>query len=265
MNCKTTADALSRTRTLLQWSLLGLMLALGLPGQADGSNGKHDDDQDVFVENDPRDKDLVKVTHVFKRAKPGGGGGGGGGGAPSPGYKLAPWRWNTALNGGRLEYWLYTSNLSAAGIDPSLTSASLQDGFSVWSEANAKAPVPTQHDDLTSAPPTLPARNDLNQVVWQNLGATSTIAVTYTWYNRKSGYAVEFDMAFNTSYDWSTTGASGAMDVANIAAHEAGHAMGLDHSSSSTALTMYPTAPYGETQKRDLAPGDVAGILARYP
>jgi hypothetical protein len=243
-------------RSVILWSVLASMLALGAPVQANGSNGKGDDEPDVTVENDPHDKDLVKVTHVFRRAKPGGGGPGG-----TSAYKLAPWKWNV----GELHYWLYTSNLGAANLVAGETFSSVYNGFSAWSAANPKAPIPTATEDSTTTPPTAAALNGVNQVFWTSLGATSTIAVTTTWYNRKTGFAVEFDMAFNTYYPWSNSGEASKMDVWNIAAHESGHAFGMDHATSSTELTMYPTAGYGETQKRDLAPGDIAGILARYP
>jgi predicted Zn-dependent protease len=110
----------------------------------------------------------------------------------------------------------------------------------------------------------------VNSIVFKALDEDNTIAVTTTWYYSRGinkGLAVEFDMAFNTNFAWTNDGTAEVekMDVWNITTHEAGHALGLDHSSSSTDLTMYPFATEGETKKRDLAPGDVAGITARYP
>lgn len=96
------------------------------------------------------------------------------------------------------------------------------------------------------------------------------IAVTYTWGvfggPPRSRGLVEWDMIFDTdSFDWSTTGAAGTMDFRNIDTHEIGHAMGLGHPSGScTEETMYAFASTGETKKRDLNPGDVAGINGLY-
>jgi matrixin len=96
------------------------------------------------------------------------------------------------------------------------------------------------------------------------------IAVTYTW-GRFSGppasrQLVEWDMIFDSdSFTWSTSGAANAMDFRNIDTHELGHAMGLGHPSGScTEETMYAFASNGETKKRDLNAGDIAGINGLY-
>ncbi len=105
-----------------------------------------------------------------------------------------------------------------------------------------------------------------NQIDFVSLGASTTIAVTTTWYYRSTGEAVESDAQYNTYYTWSTNGASGAMDVLNIAVHEIGHTFGLDHPRGGgiACLTMYAYANEGETQKRTLGDGDILGIQAIY-
>lgn len=96
------------------------------------------------------------------------------------------------------------------------------------------------------------------------------IAVTYTWgiYGGppKGRELVEWDMVFDSdSFAWATNGSPGAMDFRNIDTHELGHAMGLGHPSGScTEETMYAYASLGETKKRDLNAGDVAGINGLY-
>ena len=98
------------------------------------------------------------------------------------------------------------------------------------------------------------------------------IAVTYTW-GRFGGPAkfrelVEWDMMFDSQdFTWSTSTPAdpSSMDFRNIDTHELGHAMGLGHPASTcTEETMYAFASEGETKKRDLNPGDVAGINALY-
>ena len=54
------------------------------------------------------------------------------------------------------------------------------------------------------------------------------------------------------------------IDIQNTITHEAGHSLGLDHTTVADA-TMYATAPEGETSKRALHPDDIQGIEAIYP
>lgn len=109
-----------------------------------------------------------------------------------------------------------------------------------------------------------------NEVIFASISESNVIAVTYVWgifggppFARE---LVEWNMVFNTNFDWSTVGDPNAMDLENIAVHELGHAFGMGHASDSTCSeeTMYPTAAFGETLKRDLNAGDIAGIDGLY-
>ena len=86
------------------------------------------------------------------------------------------------------------------------------------------------------------------------------------WYTRVTKQIVEFDMVFNTFYQWGTTGASNQMDLQNIATHELGHAVGLAdlYRSNTDKETMYGYSNFGDTAKRDLYLGDQAGIVKLY-
>ncbi|MDP3954275.1 MAG: matrixin family metalloprotease [bacterium] len=111
--------------------------------------------------------------------------------------------------------------------------------------------------------------DNVNEVYFDEISEQGVIAVTYVW-GIFSGppqlrELVEWDMVFNTAYDWSSTGEVGKMDFENIATHELGHALGLGHPGDSCAEeTMYRFAYFGETMKRDLNAGDIAGIGALY-
>ena len=97
-------------------------------------------------------------------------------------------------------------------------------------------------------------------------GAGGTIPFTILW-REVGGPIIEWDMVFNTRFDWSLTGEGDKMDFWNIAAHERGHAGGMGHTEKTTLCseqTMFPTASKGETIKRDLGVGDVAGVGALY-
>jgi hypothetical protein len=109
-----------------------------------------------------------------------------------------------------------------------------------------------------------------NEVMFGSISSPGAIAVTIVW-GIFSGppsqrELVEWDAVFDeVDYDWSTSGEAGKMDYQNIAAHEFGHAAGLGHPEGAcTEETMYATADFGETKKRDLNTGDIAGINELY-
>ena len=75
-------------------------------------------------------------------------------------------------------------------------------------------------------------------------------------------------MVFNDAFTWSkdASGSTTEMDFENIATHELGHAVGLGdlYDDKCSEMTMYGYASYGETNKRSLEDGDIAGIRALY-
>ncbi|MCL6479189.1 MAG: matrixin family metalloprotease [Peptococcaceae bacterium] len=107
--------------------------------------------------------------------------------------------------------------------------------------------------------------NGSNEVLWKDLGSTSTLAFTCYWYSGQS--LLEADIVFNDYYIWNTE-----YDIQSIALHELGHVLGLldlygDY--------YYPDTPHdvdkvmfgfnaGET-KRTLHTDDQAGIQWIYP
>ena len=120
--------------------------------------------------------------------------------------------------------------------------------------------------DPASTEETSIGQDGTNRVVWMPLSA-GTIAVTYLWINPRAKEIVEFDMVFNTYYDWGTdvTPDPNKMDLQNIATHELGH-NGLSDlkSPKDRELTMYAYSGEEETKKRDLGTGDILGIQRLY-
>lgn len=98
---------------------------------------------------------------------------------------------------------------------------------------------------------------------YPNAGA---IAVTYIWYYGDTGEIIEVDTIFDTDYSWSVTRESGKMDLQNIATHEFGHWLVLDdlYNRPARKQTMYGYSTYGETIKRTLESGDIAGLESIY-
>lgn len=114
-------------------------------------------------------------------------------------------------------------------------------------------------------------RDGRNELSFGQYPQAGVIAVTNIW-GRFSGpiedrRIVEFDILFDTDYSWGNDGiAPRAMDLQNIATHELGHGLGLNDLYYSGAIeeTMYGYSGYGETKKRTLNTGDIAGIRALY-
>jgi len=110
-----------------------------------------------------------------------------------------------------------------------------------------------------------------NEVMFADIDYEGAIAVAIIW-----GYfggpppfreLVEWDMIFDdVDFDWSATGEASKMDFENIATHELGHSVGLGdlYTTECSEVTMYGYASYGETKKRTLEDGDIAGISSLY-
>lgn len=110
----------------------------------------------------------------------------------------------------------------------------------------------------------------VNEVYFGALGS-NTIGVTIIWGSflgpPKNRELVEWDQVYNQAvYTWSLTGEADKMDFDNIATHEMGHSFGMDDLYTSDCIdqTMYGYADFGETQKRSLEAGDIAGISELY-
>ena len=210
----------------------------------------------LLQELDPQNPLLVKTTHYYRlgdlqdsqdKAKPGSGGADPGTDCESDAYKAAGWHW-TGPYSAKADAHASIFN-SAANTWDAQTAFGLNGGITSGNDG----PAGTQ--------------DFKNNIQFVNLGASSTVAQTITWAYRGSGEAVESDAQYNTYYPWSTSGAAGAMDVANVATHEIGHTFGLTHptsTSTNACLTMYAYVNYGETHARTLGDGDILGIKAIY-
>ncbi len=102
---------------------------------------------------------------------------------------------------------------------------------------------------------------------WPYVGAQNALGLTTTRFDTKTGDLWDADIELNgedgnLSIGDPVTGD----DLLSVLTHEAGHFLGLSHSSvpSATMKPVYDPARDG-TSFRSLAPDDVAGICAAYP
>lgn len=110
-----------------------------------------------------------------------------------------------------------------------------------------------------------------NEVLFGDISSSGSVAVTIVWGyfggSVSSRQIVEWDQMYDDA-DFNFGDAAvdpSLMDFLNVAAHEIGHAGGMGHPSDScTQETMYRFVSHGETKKRDLYTGDIAGIRALY-
>lgn len=109
-----------------------------------------------------------------------------------------------------------------------------------------------------------------NEVYFADIDRDGVIAMAIIWgifggppFNRE---LVEWDMVFDdVDFDWGI-GEVEKMDFENIATHELGHAVGLGdlYNDFCSEQTMYGYSTEGETKKRTLEAGDIAGIQKLY-
>ncbi len=158
------------------------------------------------------------------------------------------------------------------GVNTVFITSNLADNIGKW-ETAANYNIlgkGTSTKDILEADFNMP--DDKNEVYFMYLGETNTIAFVVVWgvfggppFARE---LVEWDMVFNDAFTWSkdATGSTTEMDFENIATHELGHAVGLGdlYNPKCSTQTMYGYSWNGDTQKRDLELGDIAGIQALY-
>lgn len=204
---------------------------------------------------------LVDVHEVRAAAKPGRGANCANAGAETGTYALTGWQVAGPTTA------TFNTRTKPSSLATTATLAALQASYDAWSAASP-APAITVVTSTTSA--VKPTANHRYELMFGKASG-GTLAVTYTW--RWADGSVESDTLFNTAFTWANLGPEGdgcdetagnVYDLANIGTHEFGHTYGLDHPANARFETMYAYGYSGETAKRSVATGDVAGANALY-
>jgi hypothetical protein len=114
--------------------------------------------------------------------------------------------------------------------------------------------------------------DDIHLVMWDMdnssgffEGSGGLVAITPVDFDPSTGRILDADILFNgKNYSFSTDNKGGTFDVQNVATHEVGHFIGLDHSAV-VGATMNPFANQNDTRLRSLDQDDIAGASAIYP
>jgi hypothetical protein len=96
---------------------------------------------------------------------------------------------------------------------------------------------------------------------------SNTYALATVWSNIYTNQIVQATIEISTRFQWSTTAQPYMADIQNILTHEFGHWLHLADiydPSTCAEVTMWGTAPLGETKKRTLEQSDIDGLIAIY-
>lgn len=230
----------------------------------------------VFSLGSSIDPGTGKVVEGFaivhkKNEKARGGSGKPKGGTACYGFLASGAKWKT------VEPWIMnTANVN--GLASTTLFTLMNDGVSRWEDAadgimNGGGINIMGGGSATATP--LVADNaspdNVNEVYFGSIADAGAIAVTTVWGifggPPQGRELIEWDMVFDeVDFGWATNGDLTKMDFENIAVHELGHAFGLAdlYTSACAEETMYGYGVEGETKKRTLNTGDIAGISALY-
>lgn len=176
------------------------------------------------------------------------------------------------------QYRIATSieNTGGTVINPSLSYASFvtrtQAAFSAWTVGRVSCSTSWNSVVVAqfSTPAGLAAKNGsdrFNNIIWLSGGSwmhlPEQLAVTTTSYYTANNEIFDADMEMNNNVRWSDNLAATTYDVESVVLHEAGHFLGLNHTSSANAV-MYADVNLAES-KRVLTGLDTTDVCNVYP
>lgn len=126
-------------------------------------------------------------------------------------------------------------------------------GAKAWESAGKG--VLAQKSTYTNALTTYPKSDGYNNITM--ISTTADYLAQCPWWT-SNNEITEADINFNPAYSWSSNPTSGQYDIQSVFTHELGHALGLGHSSNSSAV-MQATIGDG-VKRRTISNDDILGI-----
>jgi len=155
---------------------------------------------------------------------------------------------------------------SVANVSASQAAAAIQTAMSAWNNAGAKMALALSGGDTNA---NQIANDGVSAIFFRPDSNGSAIATTYAWWY--NNVIIESDIVFwngGRVFFAGSSGCSGGYYIEDVAAHELGHVVGLDHSSfvdaNGQTATMYPTTGQCDQNFRSLSSDDIGGIRSLY-
>ncbi|MEP7340050.1 MAG: matrixin family metalloprotease [Acidobacteriota bacterium] len=193
---------------------------------------------------------------------------------PLSGVNGTPIAWNLAnpgtsiVTGGRITY-----RLNQAGSDDlpfAQAERALAASFQAWEDVPTSAIAFTRGPNTTSIASAADGQMEIfwlenSEMTGDGLNLTGVLALSRLQTNTATGEIVDGATVFNGfRFHWAVDGRADAVDLQEVATHEIGHLIGLNHTMIGGA-TMYPRTIAGRTQSRTLASDDAIAASVIYP
>lgn len=164
--------------------------------------------------------------------------------------------------------------VNAAGSDDITDGSHLtacQLSFRAWNDAVGTTATLVENTSGTSRARTDWEADDLHMLIFDEddssgyfPNGTGIVALTPVWF-ASNGVISDADVLFNgADFSFTTSGESNRFDVQDVATHELGHLLGLDHSGWGGA-TMYPYVDPAVILHRSISADDERGLRDAYP
>lgn len=155
----------------------------------------------------------------------------------------------------------YRINPERSGLGTADAVAALQAGMQQWVD-DPFSDIEFEFGGTTTASPS--NYNDGNNTIgWVDTpNAADQFLAQAVWVSA-SGTTLAFDVRFNRDYQWSWGRSPGRFDAETVNLHEAGHVIGLGHTTASLSEVMYPSISSNTT--KGLGAGDLSGAASLYP